>query len=104
MTNQPPPNEPSGWTRAIVSIGGIVFDEIAYDETYDTLDVRVAGAVIVDADVSEESDSIKLDADDVIVGMSINDARWRIGRDGILIVTLGDGRVLRSTDAAGPIG
>lgn len=66
----------------------------------DTLDLRLADAEIADADMSQESDSIKMDAANAIVGMSINDALWRLNRDGALVVTLQSGTTLKSPDVA----
>jgi len=83
-----------------VTFGTYVFDDVDYDNEFDILRLRrpVRGKVMEDDyDVSKE-DFFILWSEGEIVMIEIMDPRRTIGEGREIIVTLGDGTVLRSPD------
>lgn len=82
-----------------VEIGGLVFDNIAYDREVDVLYVDIGDPKrAVDWDESPEGHGLRLGPDDALIGITIVNARRILEREGKLTITLPDGRRLETTD------
>lgn len=88
-----------------VTFGDITFDYVDYDPHWDTLVLRVGDSPRPgdDWDQSEELDPLVFEAGKLI-GVDIMSARFRVERDGEIVITMPDGSVLRSPDVGGAIG
>lgn len=77
-----------------VRIAGIEFDNVSYDAPVDVLYLHVGDpGSAVDWDESAEGDGLRYGSDGSLVGITILNARKRLGRDGKLVITLPEQRV-----------
>jgi YD repeat-containing protein len=74
-----------------VTVGKVVFDNVAYDREADVLYLHVGDpATAVDFDESPEGHALRYDAAERLVGITIVNARWLLDRDGRVTVTAGE--------------
>lgn len=81
-----------------VTIGGIEFDRVRYDDEGDVLYLHVGEPrTAVELDASPEGHHTRYDAEGRLVGLTILNARLILEEDGKIVVTLPDRR-LEATD------
>jgi YD repeat-containing protein len=74
-----------------VTVGKVVFDNVAYDREADVLYLHVGDpAAAVDFDESPEGHALRYDATDRLVGITIVNAKRLLDRDGRVTVTAGE--------------
>ena len=77
-----------------VTIGGVEFDRVVYDDKGDVLYLHVGEPrSAVDFDESPEGHHIRFGSDGKLVGITIVNARWLLEQDGKIVVTLPDRRL-----------
>lgn len=90
-----------------VTIAGIQFEEVSYDQETDVLTVQRGGAAstvtTVTTGESREGDEIRFGADGGIVGMTIRRARERYLPERRLMITLPRHRVIAKPEAFGEV-
>jgi uncharacterized protein YuzE len=83
-----------------IKLAGIEFDNNFYDREVDVLYLHVGDAsTSVDWADTEEGDGVSYAADGSLVGVTILNARWRLDRDGKIVLTMPEQRV-ETTDLA----
>jgi hypothetical protein len=88
----------AGDTAAVVTIGGIVFDNNFYDRDVDVLYLHVGDpAAAVGFDATAEGDHTRFGADGDLIGLTILSPKYRLAHDGRIELTLPD-RTLVATD------
>ena len=74
-----------------VTVGKVVFDNVAYDREAGVLYLHVGDpAAAVDFDESPEGHALRYDATDRLVGITIVNAKRLLDRDGRVTVTAGE--------------
>ena len=77
-----------------VTIGGVEFDRVVYDDKGDVLYLHVGEPrSAVDFDESPEGHHLRFGPDGKLVGITIVNARWLLEQDGKIVVTLPDRRL-----------
>jgi uncharacterized protein YuzE len=76
-------------TPMSVTIAGIEFDDVTYDEDADVLYLRVVdGPEATVTYATPEGHAVQLDDTGAVRGMTIVNARWLTERDGRLVITI----------------
>ncbi len=72
-----------------VTIAGITFDRVDYDEEGDVLYLHVGDpATAVEFDQSPEGHALRFDASGNLVGITLVNARWLLEQHGSLTITV----------------
>jgi uncharacterized protein YuzE len=72
-----------------IKINGFAFDRANYDADADVLYLARGGSGgATDAALTPEGHAVRYGADRQVVGVTIINARWLLGRDGHLTITL----------------
>jgi uncharacterized protein YuzE len=72
-----------------ITIAGITFDRVDYDEKGDVLYLHVGDpATAVEFDQSPEGHALRFDARGSLVGITIVNARWLLEQGGSLTITI----------------
>ena len=78
-----------------VKIAGIEFDRVVYDREADVLYLHVGEpSTAVDWEDSAEGDGLRYGSDGSLVGITVLNAHRRLDRDGEIVITLPQQRVI----------